>query len=317
MAALVISKSERNIIHRHYKYTLEKLQRLHSGTPEVVVFFLGGSLPIGGILDMRQLSLFGMICQLEDSNLLYKVAHSTLSRPTVPTKSWFMQIQRLCTQYNLPDPLTLLLNPPSKPVFKKLIKSRIYSFWEEKLRGQVPELSSLTFFLPQFYSLAKPHPIWSTAGNNPYEVQKATCQAQMLSGRYRTCWLSRHWSSDKSGFCSLPSCCSDHGTPGTLSHILLDCVDLAPARSRCFKLWNDYLIDKPYLFNVVKHYTIGSSIQSQTQFLLDCSVLPDVIELKQKFGLIALEQLFYLTRTLCFSVHKMRCKLLGTWITEK
>ena len=106
-------------------------------------------------------------------------------------------------------------------------------------------------------------------------------------------------------------------TPGTLSQILLDCVDLAPARLRCFKLWNNYLTDKPYLFNVVEHYTIGSPIQSQTQFLLDCSVLPDVIEIKQKFGLIVLEQLFHLTRTLCFSVHKMRCKLLGTWITEK
>ena len=123
---------------------------------------------------MRQLPLFGIICQLEDSNLLYKVAHSTLSRPSIPSKSWFKQIQRLCNQYSLPDPLTLLPNPPSKPTFKKLTKSRIYSFWEKKLRRQVHELSSLTYFLPQFHSLAKPHPIWSTAGNNPYEVQIAT-----------------------------------------------------------------------------------------------------------------------------------------------
>ena len=156
----------------------------YSGTPEVVVFFLGGSLPIGGILDMRLLTLFGMICRLGDSNLLYKVAHSTLSRPVIPTKSWFMQIQHLCTQYSLPDSLTLLLNPPT---FKNLTKSKIYSYWEAKICGQALDLPSLTFFLPHFYSLAKPHPIWSTAGNNPYQVQKATCQAQMLSGRYRSC----------------------------------------------------------------------------------------------------------------------------------
>ena len=135
MAALVISNSERNILHKHYKYTLEKLQRLHSGTPEVVVFLLGGSLPFGGVLDMRLLTLFGMICRLGDSNLLYKVAHSTLSKPVIPTKSWFMHIQHLCTQYSLPHPLTLLLNPPTKTAFKNLTKSKIYSYWEAKLPG--------------------------------------------------------------------------------------------------------------------------------------------------------------------------------------
>ena len=28
----------------------------------------------------------------------------------------------------------------------------------------------------------------------------------MLSGRFRTCWLSRHWSGKSDGLCSLPNC---------------------------------------------------------------------------------------------------------------
>ena len=49
------------------------------------------------------------------------------------------------------------------------------------------------------------------------------------------------------------------------------------------------------------------------QVLLDCSVLPDVICASQLHGQGVLDSLFYLTRTLCFAVHKARFKLLGKW----
>ena len=173
-------------------------------------------------------------------------------------------------------------------------------------------MDSLIFFKAHFYSLSKPHPLWSTAGENPYEVEKACIQAKMLSGRYRTCWLTRHWSGDSSGNCSLPTCRLSP-TPGTLPHFLLDCQDLSPARKRVFALWADYLKDKPSLFPIIRLYTTESDPQLYLQFLLDCSVLPEIVSLKQKQGRSVLESLFYMTRTLCFSLHKSRLKLLGKW----
>ena len=173
-------------------------------------------------------------------------------------------------------------------------------------------LDSLLFFHPQFYSLTKPHPIWTSAGNNPYEVEKAGCQARMLSGRYRSCWLSRHWSGDSSGFCSLPTC-RLNPTPGTLSLIFTECEDLSPARQGVFLLWADHLKDKPFLLPMVRKYTVGCSPAQHMQFILDCTVLPDVIILQQKLGRVVYDSLLYLTRTLCFSVHKARYKLLGKW----
>ena len=176
----------------------------------------------------------------------------------------------------------------------------------------VENIPRLAFFHPQFYSLSKPHPIWSSAGSNPHEVEKASCQARMLSGRYRSCWLARHWSGDSTGLCSLPEC-RKNPTPGTLTHILIECPDLTPARQRVFSLWTDFLNDKPDIFPVIRKYTLDCEPSLAAQFLIDCTILPDVISLRQLKGDWVHDSLLYLTRTLCFSVHKLRLKLLEKW----
>ena len=312
LASLVLSKAEKDIQHHHYKQSLERLQRLHKATPEPVVCFLGGSLPLTALLEFRQMSLFGMVSRLDSSSILHRHATFTLSNAKPSSRSWFLMIRDISTKYSLPDPLMILSNPPTKSSFKRSSKAKIVDFWESKLRADASHLDSLIFFKPQFYSLSKPHPIWTSAGNNPYEVEKACCQARMLSGRFRTCWLSRHWSGDSTGFCSLPTC-RLNPTPGTLTHILSECEDLAPARQRVFSLWAQYLRDKPFLLPIIRKYTTTGDATQYMQFMLDCTVLPDVITLKQQEGRLVYDSLLYLTRTLCFSVDKARNKLLGKW----
>ena len=182
-------------------------------------------------------------------------------------------------------------------------------FWEKKLCLEATHLSSLSYFKPDFYSLSSPHPLWTTAGSSPYEIQKATVQARMLSGRYRTEKLRRHWSSNSEGFCLLPSCSEQ---TDDLPHILLACPSLQEARDRVRLLWTDHLTDKPHIDHVVKMYTITQcDPDNHTQFLLDASVLPEVISCTQDHGQSVLDTLFYLTRTFCYSIHTCRLKLLG------
>ena len=47
---------------------------------------------------------------------------------------------------------------------------------------------------------------WEERIEEAYETKKATVQARMASGRYRTCWLRRHWSEDDTGMCRVPGC---------------------------------------------------------------------------------------------------------------
>ena len=75
-----------------------------------------------------------------------------------------------------------------------MVKSKVINYWEAYLRSKALSMreSSLKYFRAEYMSLTRPHPIWSTCGSNPYEINKAVVQARMLSGRYVTDQLARH-----------------------------------------------------------------------------------------------------------------------------
>ena len=125
--------------------------------------------------------------------------------------------------YQLPHPLTILDNPPTKVSFKKLVKAKIHDYWEKKLRAEAALLPSLKYFNPQFMSLSRPHKLWTTAGNNPFEVAKARVQLLFLSNQYPCAKVSRHWSAENpEGLCTYPLCHAQRLVESR-EHILLYC----------------------------------------------------------------------------------------------
>ena len=194
LASLVLGRAELTAIGDHYKVSLERLQRHYRGTPAPVVFFMAGSLPAAALLHLRQYTLFGMIARLGPTHILFQLGWSILSADILSHKSWFHQIMEISEKYMLPDPISIMMNPPSKDSLKTLAKLKVLDWWENKLRSDIALLPSLSMFKAEFMSLSVPHPIWTSAISSNYEVRKATVQARMLGGRYRTCWLRMHWS---------------------------------------------------------------------------------------------------------------------------
>ena len=141
-----------------------------------------------------------MICRLPGS-VLHKHALNIFQSRTISSHSWFYQIRENCLMYGLPHPLGLLTSPLSKGLYKKRVKTCIINYWEQVLRAEASPLESLSYFKPSFMSLTKVHPIWFTAGSSPSKVAMATIQARMVSGRYRTEYLCRHWSNNIHGYC--------------------------------------------------------------------------------------------------------------------
>ena len=321
-ASLVLNKKEMNTLSQHHRRTICRLQKLPENTPDCVIFFLAGRLPAPAILDLRMLSLLGMIARLGPTALIQKVGrHMIISRNN---KSWFNKVQSLCSDYHLPNPLQLFQNPPSKESWKNMCKSKVISFWEDKLRLEAEHLSSLHFFKPQFLSLARPHPMW-TAPDNSHEVKKAVTVASMLSGRYVTDHRARHWSrTNPEGFCHLCMAASkaqdDHPREdsilpvGSLTHLLLECPELHQPRDVVRSLWNDYTLDKPIIREIIFSYQNEPSIPSnwnpEIQLLLDPTACPSVISASQTHGAGILHHILYLTRTWCHSLHSRRQKLL-------
>ena len=167
LGSLVLNDNEVNVIDQHHKETLRNLQRLLPLTPQAVIFFLAGTLPGTAFLHLRQLSIFGIITRMPDSNIIRKHATNIYSFEIISPKSWFHQIRELCLQYSLPHPSILLSSPILKSKFKNLVKKNVVDFWEQKLRHDSSQLESLQYFHPEYMSMSSPHTIWKTAGASP------------------------------------------------------------------------------------------------------------------------------------------------------
>ena len=287
-----------------------RLMKLHDRTPDSVVFFLAGSLPITALLHLRQLSLFIMICHL-NGNILNILTKDLLIASKPSTRSWSYGLQGLCIQYELPHPLHMIDYPIPKDYFKKLCKQKVLEYWHKRLTLKAG-LPSLQYLHPSFLSLTRPHPIWTSLDNNPYQAKAARIQALFLSGRYRAARLTRFWSHNKDGFCVLPIC-KNQNIYEDIEHIFLRCQGLTDVRRRLEEFTREYIWDKPALKPVINAYLFSSEDRLRMQFFLDCSVLPLVILIYQQNGPVIHQHLFRISRTWCRSLHVARLKRLGCY----
>jgi hypothetical protein len=129
----------------------------------------------------------------------------------------------------------------------------------------------------------------------------------MISGRYRTDWLQRHWTGE-SGACRLPSCTS---TRGDLPHLLSGaCPALAPTLASTLQYWGETLSTLPHLLPPVQTALLASP-EAFTTFLLDPSTDPGVLVLVQLHGTNILDIFFRLSRSWIWAAHRRRLQLLG------
>ena len=176
------------------------------------------------------------------------------------------------------------------------------------MRYEASQLPSLEFFHPNYMSLTRTHPLWTTAGSSPTKVVMATVQAHFLSGRYRTQALCSHWSGS-SGDCQMSPDCK---TREDISHILKHCMALNSTRIKLSNFTQSYCASHPVIASLAEQYC-HVKCRLFVQFLLDCSVIPDVIAAVQVHGQHILPKLFDITRMWVYTLHRDRLKLLGRW----
>ena len=146
-----------------------------------------------------------------------------------------------------------------------------------------------------------------TCCSSPSAVRAATVQAKMLGGRYRLCWLHRHWTGE-SGACRLPGC---NVIPGDIAHILSgECTALKPALNKTLDHVNEILTPFPLLLPPVLAALQGDR-EALTTFILDPSTDPEVISLAQLHGPGILFPLLRVSRAWVWAAHRTRMRLLG------
>ena len=307
LATLLLSPSEMSVLSVHRRLTLQRLQRLHPRTPAPALHFLSGSLPAPALVHKHQLTLLHMIALLGPSNTLFQhgvhVLHHSIKN------SWFTQVRDLCRQYSLPDPLQTLTSPPPKGPFKSSVKSAISTFWRSHLIAEAKSLTSLRYLRLPFLPLGRgAHPLWWTCSSSPSAVRSATVMAKMLSGRYRSCWLRRHWTQE-TGACRLPGCGQ---VPGDVAHLLSgECQALQPHLASTLQNLFSMLASHPHLMTPLMTALHGDR-ESVTTFILDPSSDPSVIKLVQQYGQgPVLCPLFQASRAWVWCAHRTRMRMLG------
>ena len=172
-------------------------------------------------------------------------------------------------------------------------------------------MPSLSFLRLSHMSLLSPSPILTSCSASQFECKKATVQLRMASGRYRTCWLRRHWSGDPTGTCQVPDCTP--ATPGTLSHLVTgQCRGLAAATAAAVATWSEFASSRPYLRPLLTSIA-GADSDTFAAFLLNPSTQAPVLALAQEHGQLVVDELCHLTRTWLYSFHCARYRALGLW----
>ena len=130
----------------------------------------------------------------------------------------------------------------------------------------------------------------------------------MLSGRYRSDWLRRHWGPGESGACRLPSCSSQQGD---LEHLLTAaCPALGPALAGTLQRCSNFLSSHPSLLSTVQA-ALARQPADFVSFILDPSTDRAVLPLTQLHGSSILAPLFRFSRAWIWTVHRDRLRLLG------
>ena len=134
----------------------------------------------------------------------------------------------------------------------------------------------------------------------------------MLSGRYLTDKLQRHWTLNRNGYCLLPQCLPN--SDGTLEHILLHCPALSTTRSKLYQLCNTIAQESSLLSAVINSILNSDNNELILQLFLDSSVLPTVIRTTQLYGTHTRDRLLYFGRTWCYNIHRERMNQLGHFV---
>ena len=251
-----------------------------------------------------------MICHLPADPLQAHARHVLLCAKD-SSNSWFIRIRDLCLLYGLDHPLKLLSLPPSKYSFKRIVKKSVALYWENLLKAEAADLPSLCYFMADNCSVQHSHYVWTTARSS-FECRKASVLARMMSGRFRSEYLTRHWSNNKQGFCLAETCTE---SVGDLEHMLLQCPALSSVRAR---MW-DLMFQKSVAYPPLLSFFLSlekSPPKTQIQFFLDPTAFHEIIETVQVCGQPVFELICYLTRTFVYYLYREKQILVGWWRSD-
>ena len=113
--------------------------------------------------------------------MLLQLLHRQMNVRNEDSGIWFIHVNNLLEQYNLPDVKTLLTKIPSKTKWKEDVKKAIDIGWSQKLVSDCENKSILKYCNTSTLKIGTVHPTWLSIQNNIKDVRRGTIQYNTIS----------------------------------------------------------------------------------------------------------------------------------------
>ena len=305
LSTFVISDSLMESINLFQRKTLKGMLHVSKTCPNPAVLFILNELPLEAKIHRDIFSLFYSVWRNKNSKL-FQLIFQILKSSSEKSKTWSNYLRKICIQYGINDPFTLLKKtPPPKHVFKTDIETRITSFHERELREKASNIRRMKYFNITVIGLSgKGHPaILNLYSSN--DVKRSRYHLKMLMGDFYS-FEVQNLHSGSSPFCKLchKEDSNENKKVENTCHILASCTALLDIRTKYYQYYNQKLSDSYMNFD-----SIFSNEESACQFVLDPTSMN--LESRINFTDPLATELFNISRNFCYDMCTRRLELLG------
>lgn len=183
LETFVLKQIHFDLLEKFHINFLRKIQCLSDKSVKGITYLLLGVRPITAELHIRQLNLFNDIIR-SDNQTMKNILIRQLNVKSADSKSWFINIINILELYGLPSVKTVLQTVPPKLTWKKKVKTAVDAYWNEKLKSDCNQKSSLKLCDISQLAIGKVHPIWMSVSDNIKDVRRGGIKIRLLTGTY-------------------------------------------------------------------------------------------------------------------------------------
>ena len=228
LSSFALRSSQLEPLSLFQRKILKSILKLSISAPTPSIHFLTGELPVEGKIHKDMFSLFYSVWSNPDTKI-HQIVKNLLEISCENSRTWSTHIRHLSRKYGLEDPLVCLRrDPPTKSMYKELIRTKITVYYENLLRQAAAKNSQMKYLNVSTTGLSgRHHPALSNLITT-HEVRLSRPHLKFLAGNYLTYKIK----AEQSG--GSPHCRICTLGPESISHVISSCSGMNVERERMF-----------------------------------------------------------------------------------
>ena len=303
MEVVSLTKTQLKELEYFHLNFLRNIQSLPQRTATAAIYALLGAMPIEPEIHKRQLSLLHSIITSDNQSLKDILWRQHML--DVGEDTFFTRIQEILHTYGLPTLQELFETIPNKLKWKHQFKTAVHQVWDNYLKREIQQKSSLKFLHDQSLFIGKTHPVWNTTSEN-LDVKKAITKARILTGTYILQYNKSRFGIETDSVC--PICRIE---TEDLPHFLTRCPALQECRNEEFMKIKTTVIEQIGREQWSSNF---NNRQTICQLIVDCRKLPvNILQKKENL----LNDIEILSRRMCSTLHLKRILFINSLQSKK